>query len=118
MTVEYDGQKHTVAISRDDDEKTATLDKKSIGEVYINGFFDDLIDLESEGAPEKSGRDTLLKVTFKRNTSDEFSEMTLTINKYDSAFALASFAGRENLINLRDADSLISEFDGLFKLTE
>ena len=118
MTVEYDGQKHTVAISRDGDEKTAALDKKSIGEVYINGFFEDLIDLESEGTSEKSGGDVLLKVTFKRNTSDEFSEMTLTISKYDSAFALASFAGRENLINLRDADSLISEFDGLFKLAE
>lgn len=118
MTVAYDGKTHEVAITRGEDEDTATLDGKSIGEVYIEGFFEDVIALESEGSPEKEGGKTLLKVSFRRNTDDEFAEMTLEIREYDSAFALASFAGRDNLINKRDVDSLISEFEGLFELAE
>lgn len=127
MDVTYNDQTYKVELSREtytnesgyeEVDVSAKVDGKSVGGAYIEGFFEDILSMikEADATDDTKGQD-VMKIVFYRNTQGEYQQMTLTFSEYDSSFMRASFAGRDDmLVNKRDVENLITDFDEILSL--
>ncbi len=100
LDIALDGKSYSIALEKGEggESRVFRMDGRELDAEAGQELLDAIRALKSTGeASSDLGRGEKLSITFRRNT-EKFSQMTLTLSKYDSSSDLASFGGETRLL--------------------